>query len=87
MYGKKKLYEFGFVCVNLCFVFSNCIFYVHMCVQVMDDGWIVEYDEPGILLQDPNSLLKTMVDRTGPSVSCKLYQIAMEMLETRKGAK
>ena len=21
--GKKKLYEFGFVCVNLCFVFSK----------------------------------------------------------------
>ena len=58
-----------------------------MCIQVMDDGRIVEYDEPGILLQDPNSLLKTMADSTGHSVSCKLYQIAMEMLETRKGAK
>ena len=52
--------------------------------QVMDDGRIVEYDEPGILLQDPNSLLKTMVDRTGPSASRKLYQIAKETFEGRK---
>ena len=58
-----------------------------MCIQVMDDGRIMEYDEPGILLQDPNSLLKTMVDRTGPSVSRKLHQIALERLEARKGAK
>ena len=46
-------------------------------MQVMDGGRIVEYDEPGILLQDPNSLLKTMVDRTGCYAPCR---IAMETL-------
>ena len=44
----------------------------------------MEYDEPGILLQDPNSLLKTMVERTGPSASRKLYQIAMDTFEAKQ---
>ena len=50
----------------------------------MDNGQIVEYDEPGVLLQDPNSLLKTMVERTGPSMSRKLYRIAMDKFEVKQ---
>ncbi|KAL5477508.1 hypothetical protein EMCRGX_G024318 [Ephydatia muelleri] len=53
-------------------------------ILVMDNGQIVEYDEPGVLLQDPNSLLKTMVERTGPSLSRKLYRIAMDKFEVKK---
>ena len=44
----------------------------------MDGGQIVECDEPHILLQAPNSLFKTMVDKTGASASGKLYEMAAE---------
>lgn len=49
----------------------------------MDVGQIVEWDEPYILLQDPDSLFKTMVDKTGSSASRKLYQMAEEAHQSR----
>ena len=42
----------------------------------MDGGEIVEFDDPYMLLKDEKSLLKKMVDRTGPSNSVQLYQMA-----------
>ncbi|KAL5474531.1 hypothetical protein EMCRGX_G026489 [Ephydatia muelleri] len=45
-------------------------------IMVMDEGEIAEFDDPYMLLKDEKSLLKTMVDRTGPSNSVQLYQMA-----------
>ena len=55
-----------------------------MCLQVMEAGEIRECGEPHTLLQDTNSLLKAMVDKTGPSTSRKLYQIASDTVHARK---
>lgn len=43
----------------------------------MDGGQIVEFGIPLVLLQDPNSVLKSMVDKTGPTASSELYQMAI----------
>eukprot|EP00731_Ephydatia_muelleri_P021942 Em0014g533a len=45
-------------------------------IMVMDEGEIAEFDDPYMLLKDEKSLLKKMVDRTGPSNSVQLYQMA-----------
>ena len=54
------------------------------CPQVMDAGEIRECGEPHTLLQDPNSLLKAMVDKTGHSAARRLYQIASQAEGTRR---
>ena len=56
---------------------------VNYCYQVMDGGQIVECAEPLVLLQDPSSVLKTMVDKTGPTASRELYQIAATAHQTK----
>ena len=44
--------------------------------QVMDNGAVKELDSPYNLLQDPRSLFYKMVQKTGPTASKKLQQIA-----------
>ncbi|KAL5474408.1 hypothetical protein EMCRGX_G026350 [Ephydatia muelleri] len=53
-------------------------------IMVMDGGEIVEFDDPYMLLKDERSLLKKMVDRTGPSNSVQLYQMAEVAYLSRK---
>ena len=62
-------------------VYVNDVWYC--CAQVMDGGQIVECAEPLVLLQDPSSVLKTMVDKTGPTASRELYQIAATAHQTK----
>ena len=52
--------------------------------QVMDGGEVVDFDDPYTLLQDENSQLKIMVDKTGPSSSKQLHQVAEAAYHSRK---
>ena len=44
----------------------------------MSDGEVKEFDSPYNLLQDPSSLFYKMVQKTGPSASKKLQQMALD---------
>jgi ATP-binding cassette subfamily C (CFTR/MRP) protein 4 len=44
----------------------------------MSKGQVKEFDSPYNLLQNENSLLTKMVEKTGPSASKKLHQMAMD---------
>lgn len=47
-------------------------------VLVMNFGSMVEFDHPHKLLQIPEGYFYSMVQETGPSMSMKLKEIAME---------
>lgn len=47
--------------------------------QVLDAGHIQEYDEPYILLQNPESLLYKMVQQTGKAEAAYLLQTAKQV--------
>ena len=47
-------------------------------LQVLQEGKIVEFDEPYILLQDESSLLFKMIEQTGKEESEHLLTIAQE---------
>ena len=47
-------------------------------MQLMSNGQIKEFDSPYNLLQDPSSLFYKMVQKTGPSASKKLHQMARD---------
>ena len=47
-------------------------------IQLMSNGQIKEFDSPYKLLQDPSSLFYKMVQKTGPSASKKLHQMARD---------
>ncbi|KAL5503399.1 hypothetical protein EMCRGX_G010341 [Ephydatia muelleri] len=53
-------------------------------IMVMDGGEVVDFDDPYTLLQDENSQLKIMVDKTGPSSSKQLHQVAEAAYHSRK---
>ena len=63
--------------INACGVFPS--------LQVMNKGQVKEFDSPYTLLQTQTSLFRKMVDRTGPSASRKLYQMALEAHLRRRG--
>lgn len=46
--------------------------------QVLDEGRIIEFDEPYLLLQDGKGLLLSMVEETGSQEAAKLVAIAKE---------
>ena len=46
--------------------------------QAMDNGTVKEFDSPYNLLQDHRSLFYKMVQKTGPSASKKLQQMALD---------
>ena len=54
-------------------------------IQVMSRGCILEFDTPYALLQDSQSQLRMMVEHTGPIASKKLYQMALEAHQHKKG--
>ena len=45
-------------------------------IQVLDNGELVEFDEPYTLLQDSNSMLSKLVQQTGKGVATELMEIA-----------
>lgn len=45
---------------------------------------MVEFDDPYTLLQNENSQLKKMVDKTGPSNSEQLYRVAEALYHSKK---
>nr|XP_054769963.1 ATP-binding cassette sub-family C member 4-like isoform X1 [Lytechinus pictus] len=47
-------------------------------IMVLDAGELVEFDEPYILLQNPNSTFSKLVDQTGKTEAAKLGRIALE---------
>lgn len=47
-------------------------------ILVMDDGHAVEFGRPADLLQDPNSILSSLVDATGLESAAELRRIAEE---------
>ena len=49
----------------------------HM-VQVMSRGEMVEFDRPSRVLQQPHSLFRQMVDKTGDVAAKRLHEIARE---------
>lgn len=50
----------------------------------MDNGEVREFDSPYNLLQDARSLFYRMVQKTGPSASKKLQQMALDAHLARK---
>ena len=46
--------------------------------KVVSRGHLKEFDSPYHLLQNPNSQFRKMVERTGPSASRKLHQMALD---------
>lgn len=48
-------------------------------VLVMDAGRMVEYDHPHILLQNPNGILRGMVDQTGRAMAETLSKVAKQV--------
>lgn len=46
--------------------------------QVLDAGELVEFDQPYVLLQNPNSTFSKLVDQTGKAEAAKLARIALE---------
>lgn len=48
-------------------------------VLVMDDGSMVEFDHPHILLQNKNGFLYKMVEQTGPLNGKVLHSMASEV--------
>ena len=54
------------------------------CLQVMDKGCVGEFGPPHLLLQNPASHLKRMVDKTGPDASKKLHQMAVDAHQRRQ---
>ena len=45
-------------------------------MQVMSNGQVKEFASPYQLLQNPQSLLYQMVEKTGPEASQKLHEMA-----------
>ena len=56
-------------------------------LQVLDQGRIVEFDQPYLLLQSPGSVFGSMVEEAGKSEAAKLFAIAKtRFLETNPSA-
>jgi len=50
-----------------------------MChLQVLSFGKVIEFDTPFNLVQSPQSVFRSMVDKTGPIESVKLKKIAKQ---------
>ena len=47
-------------------------------LQVMSRGGVKEFDRPSQLLEQPHSLFRQMVDKTGEATSARLHQIARD---------
>ena len=58
-------------------------FILSILLQVMNNGQVKEFDGPYNLLQDPRSLFYKMVQKTGPSASRKLHQMARDALTSK----
>ena len=52
-------------------------------LQVLDEGKVIEFDEPYLLLQNPESLFYQMVEHTGKSSAAKLNEVARQTYELR----
>ena len=57
-------------------------------LQVMSRGQVKEFDTPFHLLQNSNSQLYKMVEKTGPTASQKLHQMALDarLLKRRRSS-
>uniref|UniRef100_A0A336M188 CSON010264 protein n=1 Tax=Culicoides sonorensis TaxID=179676 RepID=A0A336M188_CULSO len=53
-------------------------------VLVMDEGKVVEYDEPHVLMQQSNGMLRKLVDKTGSQTAAMLKAIAEESYLLKK---
>ena len=64
----------------VCHSCSDCPCYstVPASSQVVSRGQLKEFDTPYQLLQNPRSQLRRMVEKTGPSASRKLHQMALD---------
>jgi len=52
-------------------------------IIVMERGCVMEFDEPHVLLQNPDGHFSTLVDQTGPTTAAQLRQKAKEASEER----
>ncbi|ODM93387.1 ABC transporter C family member 10 [Orchesella cincta] len=55
-------------------------------ILVLDNGFVMEYDHPHRLLQNPNGILTSMVQHTGKSSSALLRKIAAETFSNRRAS-
>ena len=53
--------------------------------QVLDEGKLVEFDEPYLLLQNEDSLFSKMVEHTSKHLSTNLYDVARQAFFSRHG--
>ncbi|KAF9409362.1 hypothetical protein HW555_011256 [Spodoptera exigua] len=54
-------------------------------VLVMDAGRMVEYDHPHMLLQNPDGILRGMVDQTGRGMAETLCRVAKQAYDSKMG--
>lgn len=53
-------------------------------LKVLDEGRLVEFDEPYILLQNKTSLFTQLVEQTNQSTAASLYEVARQAYELRR---
>ena len=52
-------------------------------LQVLDEGKLVEFDEPYLLLQNKDSLFSKMVEHTSKHLATNLYDVARQAFFSR----
>ncbi|OXA46434.1 Multidrug resistance-associated protein 4 [Folsomia candida] len=54
-------------------------------ILVLDNGYLMEYNHPHILLNDPHGILSSMVNHTGAASAAVLKQVAAEETSSKVG--
>ena len=75
--------SFSFLYVYISVVFLRTVFFLGW--QVLDEGKLVEFDEPFLLLQNEDSLFSKMVEHTSKHLSTNLYDVARQSFFSRHG--
>ncbi|XP_057378654.1 ATP-binding cassette sub-family C member 4-like [Daphnia carinata] len=53
-------------------------------IMLLDAGYLKEFDEPAVLLENPTSMFYSLVEQTGPIVATQLTELAKQAAEQRR---
>ncbi|XP_057378671.1 LOW QUALITY PROTEIN: ATP-binding cassette sub-family C member 4-like [Daphnia carinata] len=54
-------------------------------IMLLDAGYLKEFGEPAVLLENPKSMFYSLVEQTGPIVATQLTELAKQAAEQRRG--